>query len=210
MAAARARGWSPGSRSDGTLYDEMRPLTLLDINYKRPKWERHLAVAQAERPSLPLVPDLLSHDGLATALEQATALAPYATEALLIVPKATGLIADLPRTIAGVPVRLAYSVPTRYGKTDVPLWEFAGWPVHLLGGSPMRQVEMAHYLDVRSADGNMARMVAQWGWIYTADGHSAHATEEVGPDFNYRCLCQSFENMPRVWQRAGFSTSILP
>ena len=28
------------------------------------------------------------------------------------------------------------AVPTRFGITSVPSWEFDGWPVHLLGGSP--------------------------------------------------------------------------
>jgi len=47
-------------------------------------------------------------------------------------------------------------VPTAHGSTDVPVSEFDGWPVHLLGGSPHAQHRLTHYLHAVSADGNIA------------------------------------------------------
>jgi hypothetical protein len=79
---------------------------------------------------------------------------------VLIIPKYSGAIAQLPRSVGGAMVRLAYSVPTRYAGTDVPVWEFSGWPVHLLGGSPHKQIDVSAYMDVVSTDGNMAQKLA--------------------------------------------------
>jgi GNAT superfamily N-acetyltransferase len=55
---------------------------------------------------------------------------------------------------------LGYSVPTSFAGTEVPVWEFSRWPIHLLGGSPSNQLKLARYLDVRSADGNYAQKLA--------------------------------------------------
>jgi hypothetical protein len=79
---------------------------------------------------------------------------------VLIIPKAFSTIGQIPRQIGGAEVVLAFSVPTRYGGTQVPTWEFAGWPVHLLGGSPQAQMAHAHYFHTVSADGNYAQKMA--------------------------------------------------
>jgi hypothetical protein len=59
-------------------------------------------------------------------------------------------------------------VPTKYGGTDLFLSEFDGWPVHLLGGSPNRQLNLAYYLEVVSADGNAATRAAEFGTVFNA------------------------------------------
>lgn len=81
-------------------------------------------------------------------------IAPFVS-VIVIIPKVPGEVHRLPRDVGGKQVRLGYSVPTTYGGTEVPLYEFAGWPVHLLGGDPARQMALARVLDVRSADGNI-------------------------------------------------------
>ena len=109
-------------------------------------------------------------------------------ESVVIIPKVSGVIDRLPRRIGKARIVLGYSVPTRYGGTNVPLWEFNGWPIHLLGGSPEMQFAlyalfsgtppptwlprkaarfyernrmfMAPGADVVSMDGNMASKLA--------------------------------------------------
>jgi GNAT superfamily N-acetyltransferase len=100
-------------------------------------------------------------DQLPEVLRWAEAAAEYVAETIILIPKVMGGIDRLPRQIGGREVRLGYSVPTKFGATGIPAWEFAGWPVHLLGGSPHRQHDLTRYMDVRSVDGNYAMKLAQ-------------------------------------------------
>jgi hypothetical protein len=115
MQVARSLGWLPGARSDETISDVHRPLYLLDVHWTRYDWPAYLAVAARERPALAVVPDTCSVGDLPRTLAQAEDLAAHVTEAVLVVPKCSGLIERLPRRIGGRQIRLAYSVPTRYG-----------------------------------------------------------------------------------------------
>jgi len=110
--------------------------------------------------------DLERHDQLDEVLSWATEAAQH-VQTVIIIPKAHGVIAELPRTIGGATVRLGYSVPTRYGGTTVPLHEFEGWPVHLLGGSPEKQMKLWRKLDVWSADTNYTKRMAQSGYFWS-------------------------------------------
>ena len=58
-------------------------------------------------------------------------------------PYAFGGIARVPEQIGGKAVRLGYSVPTKFGGTEVPLWEFGQRPVHLLGGGCVSEIVRA-------------------------------------------------------------------
>jgi hypothetical protein len=79
---------------------------------------------------------------------------------VVIVPKVFGVIPRIPERVNGADVILGYSVPTKYAGTEVPVWEFGRRPVHLLGGSPKRQMALRHYLNVVSADGNYVSKMA--------------------------------------------------
>jgi hypothetical protein len=116
--------------------------------------------------------DWMQDDQLPEILGWAEDIAPYVDE-VLIIPKVWYGIQRLPRIIAGKRVRLAYSVWTKYGGTDVPLAEFVGWPMHLLGGSPLEQYKIAGYggLDVRSCDGNAWNKHARGGRFFQYEQH---------------------------------------
>jgi hypothetical protein len=103
--------------------------------------------------------DLERYEQLTEVLSWAENAAQF-SEIIMIIPKAFGIIAHLPRLIGGKSIRLGYSVPTKHGGTEVPFCEFAGWPVHLLGGSPQVQMKLIHHMDVHSADGNMMMKMA--------------------------------------------------
>jgi len=207
MQTAVDLGWHTGARSDDRVYDIHRPLYLLDCHWTQYDWTRHVRVTRTERPMLAAVPDVLSLDELPRALAQAEELGSYC-DRLLIIPKVGGLIAQLPRLIAGRSVVLGFSVPTRYGATPVPAWEFSGWPVHLLGGTPRAQVRLAHYLDVVSADGNMAQKIANVGSVFTPTcGNAPLRTfmDDVTDDVPYTCFRLSLIHIRGYWARHGFT-----
>lgn len=206
MQVALEEGWAPGTRSDYYVYPHYRPLALLDVHWEGYDWPAHLRVAQAEHPWMAAVPDTMSADDLSRTLAMAEEIAPCCAH-VMVIPKAPGVVPALPRVIGGTPVVLGYSVPTRYGATPLPVWDFSGWPVHLLGGTPLGQVRLAHYMDVVSADGNVACKVALRGAVITERG----GREQLHRILGYRAenmplvaLRHSLRNIRTLWQRAGF------
>jgi hypothetical protein len=106
--------------------------------------------------------------------------AAHVREAVVIVPKVVGGVPRVPVSVGGRRVILGYSVPTSYGGSPVPLWEHAGRPVHLLGGSPQEQLRLWYAFGgvgcaVVSADGNMAGQQARKGRYWSrAPGRKGH------------------------------------
>jgi len=204
---AVAAGWGYGFRSDDKHFaDELGPVALLDCHWEQPDWQRHLDVAATVKPMLATVPDVLSLDQLPDTLRQAKLLAPLCS-ALLIVPKCADLIPLLPREIDGKLVVLGYSIPTGYGGTPLPLWEFKGWPTHLLGGSARDQLDLCGYLNVISCDGNVAWRLARRGIIVTEHGIGGPSILEAdgqrwpAEDAHLECLRRSLVNLKKFWNR---------
>lgn len=150
-------GFAYGGQLPGTVYF---PPDFVDQKWKRPNFEGYINALATHRPRLATVLDYQSIGQLARVLWWGICVSPFVTEAIIIIPKLQGSIPLLPRHIGGKSVRLGYSVPTAYGGTELPIWDFSGWPVHLLGGSPGKQMNLARYLDVKSCDGNMAQKMA--------------------------------------------------
>lgn len=129
---------------------------------------------------------------------------------VVIIPKVSGGIAQLPRRIDGKEIRLGYSVPTKHGGTMLHIAEFIGWPVHLLGGSPGAQMRLARYMDVRSADGNMHLKMANRG-LYWVQGKRTFSNdwvsilemdgERFGGNGNHESFRRSCINIMAEWDR---------
>jgi hypothetical protein len=157
---AHEEGFLLGSRSDKWHYPFK--LAFVDIDYKKPNFEKHLRRVAREQPRFAIVPDLsdkeVSDQDIERAINQAGKLADYC-EIPLVVPKLPGQLSKLPEGLA-----IGYSVPTKYGGAQYPLWELAGRRVHLLGGSPHAQLNYYRHIHavatVISADGNMAQKIA--------------------------------------------------
>lgn len=156
---ALEEGWAYGARLPSTVY---APLKFADQDWKRPCLEKYAAAIANHRPETATVLDWEHPEQWGEVQRWAEVIAPH-VERLVVIPKVPGTIGEIPATLHGRPVVLGYSVPTAYGGTPVPVWEFSGRPVHLLGGSPQKQLELAGYLDVVSADGNMAHQQAHKG-----------------------------------------------
>lgn len=165
-------GFLYGAQLPNTVY---YPLHFADQDWKKPNRQAYMNALKKERPFMASVLDFERMEQLSEVLNQAEEAAQF-VEVVMLIPKVFGGIAKLPRTIGGKPVRLGYSVPTRHGGTAVPVWEFTGWPVHLLGGSPHAQMRLLPYFDVRSVDGNMMQKMATRFCMFWMPGTARYAS----------------------------------
>jgi hypothetical protein len=197
-------GWHYGAQLPCTTY---APVWFADQNWKKPDRQRYMAALAQHRPAMATVLDLETRDQLHEVLDWAEEAAQYVA-CVIIIPKISGIIELLPRRIGDADVILGYSVPTKFGGTCVPIWEFGDWPVHLLGGSPQKQMTLWHYMDVVSADGNMASKMATsrasfWRQKKGSKGHWVNL-REIGwgdeHDAPYTAFDLSMRNIMAAWQ----------
>lgn len=156
-------GYTNGARLPDTVYHP--PLGFADQNWELAKKDptyraKYMQALATHKPRLATVQDLEHPDQLDDILSWAVEASGYVSEAVLIIPKYAGVIDMLPRALNGKEIRLAYSVPTKHGKTEVNPSEFRDYPVHLLGGSPVQQLRYSRALNVVSVDGNQAKLFA--------------------------------------------------
>lgn len=185
-------------------------LWFADQDWKRPDRAAYIAALAQHKPTMATVLDWERDDQLAEVLGWAEEAAQH-TERVLIIPKVIGGIDRIPRRIGGKDVVLAFSVPTTHGGTQVPIWEFAGWPIHLLGGSPQAQMHYAAHLnaiaEVVSTDGNMSNKMAHYCRFWRArpgpKGHWVQLAEvgdgDWGKDANAEAFRRSCENIAAAW-----------
>lgn len=201
-------GMHYGAQMPGTVY--YSPY-FVDQDWKKPDRDRYVAAVAEHRPRMATVLDWERDGQLPEVLSWAEDVAPF-VEQVVIIPKVMGGIPQLPRRIAGREVVLGYSVPTKYGGTELPLWEFAGWPVHLLGGSPHRQLHVAHYCRVNSVDGNyIMKKACMWEQFWTP-GTASYARDRFWPTLHecdgepwgknkpYEAFRRSCVNIMKAWR----------
>jgi hypothetical protein len=216
--AAGNRRFAEIAIDHGFLYGAQLPATVyfrpyfVDQDWRNPKREAYIETIRQYRPYMATVLDWERSNQLSDVLEWAEAIAPYVQE-IVIIPKVPGEVHRIPRRVAGRPVRLGYSVPTRYAGTTVPLYEFAEWPVHLLGGSPQKQMEIAQYLHVRSADTNYHTKMALSNGHFWVNGTAWYARDPFWPRINetgviidgdlpYEAFRRSCNQIKRAWMKA--------
>lgn len=217
-------GWLYGARMPGSV--AFRPY-FVDQDWKAPDRAVYMARLAQYHPHMATVLDLERPDQLPEVLAWAEDAAQH-VNVVVIIPKVRGIIARLPERIAGIPVRLGYSVPTRYGGTTVHISEFARWPhgVHLLGGDPTRQMELYRELpNVRSIDTNY-HLKMSGGGMYWAQrpmppsvASNPHwptlreAGESPSDDGNYAAFSRSCANIMQAWrgaEREPYSRAVMP
>jgi hypothetical protein len=131
-------GFKYGAQLPNTIY--FQPY-FVDQNFKHPNFEAYADTIKRYKPYMASVLDWERREQLGEVFNWAETIAPF-VEVVMVIPKVIGGIDKIPSFIGGKPMRLGYSVPTSFGGTEVPIWEFARRPVHLLGGSPRRQLEL--------------------------------------------------------------------
>jgi hypothetical protein len=197
------------------------PIWFADQDWKKPEREAYILALKKVRPHLACVLDWESPTQLGEVLGWAEDAALY-VDKVIVIPKTTGGISQLPPVVGGKPVLLGYSVPTKYGGTSVPVWEFYNWPngVHLLGGSPQAQMNLFRYFPpgtVYSVDGNMAQSLANRNCQFWTSGNSRYARNRWWPtlkeadgrkwgdgsssaDGHYEAFRRSCINIMKAWR----------
>lgn len=196
-------GWQLGMRSDYSTCG--LPQVFIDVDYKKPDFEKHLEVVQKYRPKYATVPDLdgdtTSMKDIDRALCQAERLQAYC-EIVLIVPKLSDQLPLIPSQYA-----LGYSIPTSYGGAKYLPWELAGRRIHILGGSPRKQMQAYLHLSciatVMSADGNYAQSQAVKYAMYWKFNHWLYHERkgEGGKDLYIECWERSCINILKAWRQ---------
>jgi hypothetical protein len=199
-------GWRYGARLPSTTY---QPVWFADQDWKNPNLDRYAKAIREHAPEICTVLDWEREEQFPEVLTWAETVAPFVSR-LVVIPKVPGRVDDVPESIGGKPIILGYSVPTSYGGTTCGTWEFGRRPVHLLGGSPQAQKDFARYLNVVSADGNMAAQQSRkgrfWSRVKGSKGHWIQLSEagdnrDVGVPAE--CFRRSLINIKAVWKQSS-------
>lgn len=154
----------------------------IDNNYFNFDWERHLAAIKLHRPKYCTVMDVMTKEQCQESgvvfhqydqiIEWAEELSQY-SENVIVIPK-YDCISKIPEKFM-----LGYSVPTSHGGTPLPIQAFAGRRVHLLGGSPNKQIQFFERIpeSVVSLDNNYILKIANFGVAWCPDGKQRSLTE---------------------------------
>ena len=203
-------GFRYGAQLPDTVYG---PLYFADQDWHEPNRAAYMAALAQHRPTMATVLDWEREEQLCEVLDWAEEAAQY-VERVVIIPKVIGGIASIPHRVGNCDIVLGYSVPTAYAGTPLPLWSFAEWPVHLLGGSPHKQRDVYLHLrpmaEVVSVDGNMHNKMAttrcafwreqpgskgRWVSLQEADGDK---WGQDAPDEAFRRSCR---NIAAMWNQ---------
>jgi len=192
-----------------------------DQNFHKPDREKYMRALAQHKPRIATVQDLERPEQLESVLCQAYEASCYVSEAVIIIPKYEGAIAQLPRFINGVPVRLGYSVKSSHGQTNVPIAEFSGWDIHELGGEPLEQKQIYDKMQavgarVLSCDGNSIQKMAQNNQVlqiypmhkranYTYPQLKDLGFGDVTQDATYLAFRISCVNWLAIWQNCPAS-----
>jgi len=160
------------------------PIHFADQDWKKPDRSKYMAQLAAHRPSIATVLDLQRRTQLRQVIDWAEEASQYCSH-VVIIPKVRGAIQKLPRRVNNKDIILGFSVPSKYGATTLEPTEFSSWPVHLLGGSPHRQIslwrDMSAYCDIVSIDGNYTQLVAIKFNKFWANGDAHYANNRWLP-----------------------------
>lgn len=201
--AAIEAGWLYGAKIPSTIY---HPIYFADQDWKKPNEEKYIKALELHRPRVCTVLDWEHPEQFGEVMRWAERASKYCQK-VIIIPKVPGLVEEIPQMICGKEIIIGYSVPTSYGGSPIGLWEIGDRPVHLLGGSPQKQIELANYLRVVSCDGNMAHKQAHkcraWTprpgrkghWQQLSDIGLAHIKEGA----NLAAFCTSMKNIKQEW-----------
>lgn len=206
-------GWEPGcistSLSSVKRYLEHTPnpkrMAFIDNEWHGYDHKVHLEAVEYAKPKYATIRDVLTKQQAADAgvtfytLDQTVRMGEDVAEFadhVIVIPK-FDCLADLPREINGKPVVLGYSVRSSYGGTELPPSAFAGWPVHLLGGSWKDQRAILNILgdDVVSMDNNMVLKSGTFGGFFQGDGSGGQIDDLLGYSSFTMAVAASLSNI---------------
>lgn len=186
-------GWLPGARYTN-LRDikEFDSIGFIDIDWKNYNFNKHLEAVKLVNPAFTVARDIEDLDEIDEILKEALELSRF-SGTVLIVPKDIRMTNRFEELIPKE-FLLGYSVPTKYGGTEIPVSSFDR-PVHLLGGRPDIQRQLADLMPVFSFDCNRFTLDAKFGYYFNGSKFIKHP---VGGYEN--CLRDSFKNINDLWE----------
>jgi Family of unknown function (DUF6610) len=199
------------------------PIFFADQDWRKPRRSEYMRYLASLRPTMATVKDLTHHCQLRQVLNWAEEASQYCAF-VVIIPKVSSAIKNIPQRINQKPVVLGYSVPTTYGSTIIHPRAFAGRTVHLLGGSPHRQMDlwrtMRQYSEVFSLDGNYTQLVAIRYNKFWTNGDASYAENRWLPrldeadgirwpiDAPYEAFRRSCQNIVHTWNLLASTAAV--
>lgn len=183
----------------------------VDCLYTEYNHDLHLAQVAKHKPKYATVRDIMSKAQCEQAgikyypfdqiMKWAEELTQYA-ENVIVIPKYDCIEAIPPGFVLG------YSIPTSHGGTPVPVDKFRGRRVHLLGGSPNKQIAYWAQLadEVVSLDNNYILKISAFGRAWYPDG-TTKGLQEAGfglvTNPLYIALAISLGNFAAYFNKSG-------
>lgn len=200
----------PNSKSSKKCIEKLGVgLHFADQNWKKPDRQAYMKDVEILRPKVATVLDYERPSQWDEVMSWAEEITRY-VETVIIIPKVYDCISDIPEVINGKPVRLGYSIPTSYGGTKMSPRLFKDRPVHLLGGSPQRQMRLCRFMNVESVDSNM---ILKFGihcqvWVcdnpFTGRSHLEPISTYIGKEMIDRAYQKAFKlsciNVRQAWR----------
>jgi GNAT superfamily N-acetyltransferase len=160
---SRASGMAYGTRHIETPRDW--PL-MVDIHWRDYDWQDYMDKIAEWRPVMAMVPDYEYPSQRRQLYQHIRDLKAAGVLRIMVCPKFAGAVAHIPSWCL-----VAVSIPSSYAGFIPEFQELVGRRVHLLGGSPKKQIEMIIRLrgvgiDVTSTDGNSHIKTSQWGHVF--------------------------------------------
>jgi hypothetical protein len=204
LEIALYHGYKYGAQIPETIYEN---LFFADQNWKKPNKNAYINGLKRHEPHMATVLDLERENQFDEVMQWAEEISEI-VDKVLIIPKVSNLISKIPKLINGKEIILAFSVPTKYGKTNVDILEFSGWRIHLLGGSPHSQLDyyqqFKQIAEVYSADGNYFRKLAvRFCKYWVEPGKWIQDNHQTRNDAHYECFSKSCENIKACWDKLG-------
>jgi len=194
-AAARS-GALVGFNSHTSRPPDEIPVNFVDWPYKEEEDEadvsfiHHLIVVEREEPKYAVAPDVTEDRDFDRVVKMADELNKHA-DTVIMVPKSV--------KPDEMPDRFRVGIPFRDGFEGLPwpMWMFQDCePLHILGGNPNRQVELAAMLPrVASLDTAHPTMSANWGKVWCGDDEGYTQKKEG----YYGSIEASMSNLIKRW-----------
>jgi hypothetical protein len=190
---ASKHGWLPGVKYTNTRNIKgLTSISFLDIDWKAYNFKKHLSAVARFKPMFTVAQDITDIKSLNLIIDQAHLLAEH-SDNVIIVPKDIRLSGIMNEIIPNKFI-FGYSVPTRYGGTEINPLHFKR-PVHLLGGRPDVQRRLANLMQVISFDCNRFTLDAKFGDFFNGEKFIPHPTGGYET-----CITDSIVNINSLWK----------
>lgn len=172
----------------------------VDINWKNYEWEDYLNKLKHWKPVMAMVPDFLDITQKKDLYKKIRQLKELGIMKIMVCPKFNGAIQYIPSFCT-----IAVSIPSRYAGFLPDPKELENRKIHLLGGSPQKQVKYIRdhpNLNILSVDGNAIAKNARWGVHYGERNKWEKAENTVWKERGYYgTVEESAKNIIKGFQR---------